>query len=105
MTRNAVDKHDIKETEQQRKLREQQLKADMLLLCKQPAFLRFYGHVLHETKFMDRCFDLNGSLTNFNLGRRELGIELLVLIESVNPDALLAIRQAMRSLEEKEDGD
>ena len=103
--RNAVDKQDIKENEQHRKMREQQLKADMLLLCKQPAFLRFYGHLLHESKFMGACFDTNGSWTNFNLGRRELGLELFGLIESVNPDALLAIRQAMRQLEVKENAD
>ena len=99
---NAADKEGLDKTSRKLKIQQQQEKADMILLVQKPEFLRFYGKLLHDSKLFDAAFDLNGSRTNFNLGRQDFGKELLLLIESVQPDALISIRRAMREREETE---
>jgi len=83
---------------------ERQLKIDLNQLLKQPAFMRFYSWLLTETDPMGVAFDTNGSLTNFRLGRQEVGKMLWNMLEGQPRGTFENVRYAWVDLK-KEKGD
>ncbi len=102
MARNAIDKEQQKEDEKVRKVVEQQLHADLMILLQRPEFQRFMGWLIDFCDPMAPAFDTNGSITNYTLGQQEVGKKLYALIKKTKPEAWVTVTNSWAALKTKE---
>lgn len=80
--------------------REKREKADLHKLLQQPEFSRFLFRVIQSARIFDRTAD--GSQGDTSLGRRNLGLEILEMVEQGQPaqhssgQPLLTLLQTIR---------
>lgn len=80
--------------------REKRDKSDLHKLLQQPEFVRFLFRVIQSARIFDRTAD--GSQGDTSLGRRNLGLEILEMVEQGQPaqhpsgQPLLTLFQAIR---------
>lgn len=91
---NSADPAQVKERERSAKDQLKQQQADLRMLLATPEFRRFIWRLIGE-----RCMLLqspgsnNGSIQSANVGRQDVGRELWVEIESVEPLAIPRMMQ------------
>lgn len=89
--------------------REKRDKADLHELLKRPAFYRFLWRVIQAARIFDRTAD--GSQGDTSLGRRNLGLEILEMVEQGQPvqhqsgQPLLTLLQTIREEAIQQPGD
>jgi hypothetical protein len=86
-----------------REEREKTQRDDLMLLLQRPEFIRFLWRVIQLARIFDRTTDgSEGRILAFDEGRRNLGLEILEMVEAGQPvshpegQPILTLLQALR---------
>lgn len=93
---NAADETQVAERKRRGRLLARQQRADLAKLLSLPEGQRFLWRLLGASGLYDLCFTGNPATTDYNLGRRSLGLQLLAEINEVRPEAYLEMQLAHR---------
>lgn len=86
---NAADEFQASRAEGRVKNRRQQELNDVCKVLATKEGRRFVWKYLEKCRVFSECFDHSGSVTNFNLGSRNIGLILLADINAARPEAYL----------------
>ncbi len=90
---NAGDEAAVKRAgEREISMREREL-ADVKTVMSSPAGRRWTNRIIQKSEVMGEVFNPNGSITNKNLGKREVGLFVYGELEQSCPDLFLLMRQ------------
>lgn len=100
MSKNAADATQVKKDEDRQKQGRDRDLSDLRSVMSTREGRRVMNRLIEFCGVMSTGFNPNGSITNFNLGQRNVGLKLYADLEEGCPQSYLLMRQEARRSEE-----
>lgn len=97
LVRNAADKRQVKEGKQREKVRETLDRDALSWMLGHRLGRRLYWNLMGDTGVFSTSYTGDNNRTNFNEGKRQIGLKMLSNLNAVKPEAYL---QMVREAEE-----
>lgn len=95
--KNAASKQQVAAAARAEEKRDEQLRASLLAIMRTKEGRRVMAELLERAGLYRSSFDTSGSVTYFNEGRRNFGLEIQALLADVSEPFYLAMETEMRA--------
>lgn len=89
LVRNAANKEQVQDAQMKVKLQKEREVADLNALLKSPEARRFIWRILKMCGMYESSYTGSGSDTFFREGKRQIGLNILAEVTTVDPNAFL----------------